>query len=100
MIGGSSSSRIHDVLNLPIEITTMYGISATGFEGLSQANSRIFKIEYTGLLNPPQALATSEMVRHSTQSTTVPYNRMSTEVQRILRMGGKITTITPVMAQK
>ncbi len=65
-----------------------------GSEALTESGSRVYKIEYTGMLNPVSSLATSSMVRRSTQSVTVSYPRMSSEVQRILRMGGKITTIT------
>lgn len=75
----------------------MYG-QTTGSQTLSDSGSRIFKIEYTGLLNPVESLATSEKVRRSTQSSLVSYDRMSSEVQRILRMGGKITGITPMVA--
>ncbi len=72
----------------------MFGQSTTGPETLTEAGSRVYRVEYTGLLNPPDALATSAKVRRSTLSTTVPYSRLSAEMQRILRMGGKIVQVT------
>lgn len=71
----------------------MFGQSTTSPETLTEAGSRVYKIEYTGLLNPLDALATSEKVRRSTVSTTVPYARLSAEMRRILRMGGKIVQV-------
>lgn len=73
----------------------MYG-QTTGSQTLSNSGSRMFKIDYTGLLNPAESLATSDKVRRSTQSSVVSYDRMSSEMQRILRMGGKITGVTPM----
>lgn len=75
----------------------MYG-QTTSSQTLSNSGSRIFKIEYTGLLNPVESLATSDKVRRSTQSSVVSYDRMSSEMQRILRMGGKVTSVTPMEA--
>ncbi|MEN9206247.1 MAG: phycobilisome linker polypeptide [Thermostichales cyanobacterium SZTDM-1c_bins_54] len=74
----------------------MYGVSAVGGAGLTESGSRVFKIEFTGVVNPVSSLATSDKVRHSVQSVTVPYSSMSKEVQRILRMGGKIVQVTQV----
>ncbi|MEN9203470.1 MAG: phycobilisome linker polypeptide [Thermostichus sp. DG_1_6_bins_120] len=74
----------------------MFGQSTTGPEALTEAGSRVYKIEYTGLRNPPEALATSDKVRRSTVSTTVPYGRLSAEMQRILRMGGKVVRVAAV----
>ncbi|MGQ9836501.1 MAG: phycobilisome linker polypeptide [Cyanobacteriota bacterium] len=74
----------------------MFGQSTTGPETLTEAGSRVYKIEYTGLLNPLDALATSDKVRRSNASTTVPYARLSAEIQRILRMGGKIVQVVAV----
>lgn len=74
----------------------MFGQSTTSPETLTEAGSRVYKIEYTGLLNPLEALATSEKVRRSTATATVPYPRLSSEMQRILRMGGKIVRVTPL----
>ncbi len=71
----------------------MFGQSTTSPETLTEAGSRVYKVEYTGLLNPLDALATSGKVRRSTMSTTVPYARLSAEMQRILRMGGKIVQV-------
>lgn len=73
----------------------MYG-QTTGSQTLSNSGSRIFKIEYTGLLNPVDSLASSDKVRRSTQAAVVSYDRMSSEMKRILRMGGKITGVTPL----
>ncbi|MFS8779778.1 phycobilisome linker polypeptide [Synechococcus sp. R55.6] len=72
----------------------MFGQSTTSPEALTEAGSRVYRVEYTGLLNPPDALATSAKVRRSTLSATVPYSRLSAEMQRILRMGGKIVQVT------
>ncbi|MFQ3613362.1 MAG: phycobilisome linker polypeptide [Cyanobacteriota bacterium] len=74
----------------------MFGQSTTSPETLTEAGSRVYKIEYTGLLNPLDALATSDKVRRSTVSATVPYARLSAEMQRILRMGGKIVQVAAI----
>ncbi|NJK63260.1 MAG: photosystem I reaction center subunit XII [Synechococcaceae cyanobacterium SM2_3_1] len=72
----------------------MYGQQTTGAEALSQVGSRLVKIEYTGLLNPLSALETSAIVRRSTQAIVVPVSRMSVEMQRIVKMGGKVIGVT------
>jgi hypothetical protein len=74
----------------------MYGVSAVGGAGLTESGSRVFRIEFTGVVNPVSSLATSDKVRHSVQSLTVPYSSMSQTVQRILKMGGKIVQVTQV----
>ncbi|MFS8740625.1 phycobilisome linker polypeptide [Synechococcus sp. O70.2] len=74
----------------------MFGQSTSSPEALTEAGSRVYKIEYTGLLNPPDALTTSAKVRRSTATLTVPYSRLSAEMQRILRMGGKVLRVTPL----
>ncbi len=66
----------------------MYGPATPG------ADTRVFKIDYSGMLNPVSSLSTSEKIRRSSCSTVVPYNRMSSEVQRILGLGGRITKIS------
>ncbi len=74
----------------------MYGQNTTGSVALSQLGSRIFKIEYKGVINPADKMSSSEIVRESSQSSVVPLNRMNEEMQRICRMGGQIVSVTPL----
>ncbi|MFS8884733.1 phycobilisome linker polypeptide [Synechococcus sp. H70.2] len=74
----------------------MFGQSTSSPEALTEAGSRVYRIEYTGLLNPPEALSTSEKVRRSTATLTVPYSRLSAEMRRILRMGGRVLRVIPL----
>ena len=48
---------------------------------------RVFRIEYTGVLGYPK-------VRRSSQSVVVPYSKLSNQMQKILRQGGKIASVT------
>ncbi|GAB4211963.1 MAG: hypothetical protein OHK0012_05440 [Synechococcales cyanobacterium] len=69
----------------------MYGQTAVDDSG-----SRVFKIDYKGVVNPLSSLATSDKVRHSVQSVTVPYDSLSMEMQRILKSGGTVVQVTQV----
>jgi ferredoxin--NADP+ reductase len=75
----------------------MYNPSAVGGASQSTYGSRLFVYEVEGLR---QNSITDQMdypIRRSgTVFITVPYNRMNQEMQRIIRMGGKIVSIRPV----
>lgn len=72
----------------------MYGQSTTGTTTITQSGDRMLQLEVTGLLNPVGSLATSDKVQQSTQTIKVAYSRLLEEMQRVQRMGGKITNVT------
>ncbi|MGD1904354.1 MAG: ferredoxin--NADP reductase [Geitlerinemataceae cyanobacterium] len=73
----------------------MYNSNAAG-AGSTTYGSRTFVYEVEGLGNKSVAGADTQKTRKSGRSyITVPYNRMNQEMQRILRLGGKILGIYP-----
>ncbi|MEL7036038.1 MAG: phycobilisome linker polypeptide [Cyanobacteria bacterium J06592_8] len=78
----------------------MFGQSTlTGRATLSNNGSRMYSIEVEGMgqnVNPDRI---SYPIRSSRKTyITVPYNRMSEQLKRINRMGGKIVGIQPLTA--
>lgn len=68
-----------------------------GSTSTSDAASRVFRYEVQGLAQNDQTTDQDYQVRRSgSVFINVPYNRMNQEMQRILRLGGKIVGITPV----
>lgn len=65
----------------------MAGMTTTGTTNLSDYNNRSIMIEVTGLCD-------QDIVRTANCTYKVPYSRMAKTVQRITKMGGKITAIT------
>ncbi|MGF1535921.1 MAG: phycobilisome rod-core linker polypeptide [Elainellaceae cyanobacterium] len=67
-------------------------IALGGLGNSNQEQSRVYRIEVTGRigssLNDPR-------VRQSVQAYLVPYDQLSTRMQRILRSGAKITSVRP-----
>lgn len=75
----------------------MFGQTAVGSASLTPSGSRIFRYEVVGLRQNDETDKSNYPIRKSgSVFVTVPYNRMNEEMQRILRMGGKIVNITPL----
>lgn len=75
----------------------MFGQSAVGSAANSPSGSRIFRYEVVGLRQSDETDKNNYSIRRSgSVFITVPYNRMNEEMQRILRMGGKIINIEPL----
>ncbi|MBD2088517.1 phycobilisome linker polypeptide [Microcoleus sp. FACHB-1515] len=77
----------------------MFGQTTVGTGGLSSDASRVFRFEVTGLRqNSVNDQNSYDIRRSGSVFLTVPYDRMSEEMQRIGRMGGKIVNIEPLTA--
>lgn len=75
----------------------MLGQLAYGRGTSSPSGSRLFRYEVTGLAQSEESDKTNYPIRQSgSVFITVPYNRMNEEMQRILRLGGKIVNIYPM----
>ncbi len=78
----------------------MFGQTTVGTGGISSDGSRVFRFEVVGLRqNEENDKNNYEIRRSGSVFITVPYNRMSEEMQRISRMGGKIVNIEPLTAE-
>lgn len=78
----------------------MFGQTTVGTGGLSSDASRVFRFEVTGLRqNEVNDQNNYDIRRSGSVFLTVPYDRMSDEMQRISRMGGKIVNIEPLTAE-
>ncbi|MBW4419449.1 MAG: phycobilisome linker polypeptide [Myxacorys californica WJT36-NPBG1] len=75
----------------------MFGQTALGGSRLSGAENRMFRYEVEGMRQTYETNQLSYPIRASGSFyITVPYNRMNEEMQRILRMGGRIVSIEPL----
>lgn len=78
----------------------MFGQTTVGNGGISSTASRVFRYEVVGLRqNEENDQNNYEIRRSGSVFMTVPYNRMNEEMQRILRMGGRIVSIQPLTAE-
>lgn len=78
----------------------MFGQTTVGSGGLSSDGSRVFRFEVVGLRqNEENDKNNYEIRRSGSVFLTVPYDRMSEEMQRITRMGGKIVNIEQLTAE-
>jgi sulfite reductase alpha subunit-like flavoprotein len=78
----------------------MFGQTAVGSAANTPSGSRMFRYEVVGLRQNAETDKTSYPIRQSgSVFITVPYNRMNEEMQRILRMGGKIVKIEPLVVE-
>lgn len=78
----------------------MFGQTTVGTGGISSDASRVYRYEVVGLRQNEENDKNNYEIRHSgSVFITVPYNRMSEEMQRILRMGGRIVSIKPLTAE-
>jgi phycocyanin-associated, rod len=83
--------------SIPGEIAVMLGQSGLTRNSGSVAGDRIFVYEVAGLSQNDQTENHRYVVRHSSNVTVqVPYSRMNDEMQRIIRLGGKIVGIHPL----
>ena len=75
----------------------MFGQTGLGKGQLGESTNRMYRIEVEGMGQNVDADAISYRIR-STRKTyiTVSYDRMSEQMQRINRMGGKILSIEPL----
>jgi ferredoxin--NADP+ reductase len=74
----------------------MYNPSAAGATSTISGN-RLFVYEVEGLRQTQMTDGTNYPIRRSGNVFfTVPYNRMNEEMQRIIRMGGRIVSIRPL----
>jgi ferredoxin--NADP+ reductase len=74
----------------------MYNPSAAGATSTISGN-RLFVYEVEGLRQTQLTDGTNYPIRRSGNAFfTVPYNRMNEEMQRIIRMGGRIVSIRPL----
>ncbi|HEY9750915.1 MAG TPA: phycobilisome linker polypeptide [Allocoleopsis sp.] len=80
----------------------MFGQTALGSSaGLSDAASRMFRVEVQGLRQTYRSDKLSYPIRRSGSTfISVSYNRMNEEMQRINRLGGKIVSIQPLSADQ
>ncbi len=75
----------------------MFGQTSLGSSRLSGAENRMFRYEVEGMRQTYENDQLSYPIRSSGSFyITVPYNRMNEEMQRILRMGGRIVSIEPL----
>lgn len=75
----------------------MLGQTAAGSPANTQAGSRFFRYEVSGLAQNQETDQTNYPIRQSgSVFITVPYSRMNEEMRRILRLGGKIVSIQPI----
>lgn len=78
----------------------MFGQTTVGTGGISSAASRVFRYEVVGLRQNEESDKNNYEIRRSgSVFITVPYNRMNEEMQRILRMGGRIVNIETLTAE-
>ncbi len=78
----------------------MFGQTTVSNGGVSSNASRVFRFEVTGLRQNEESDKNNYEIRRSgSVFMTVPYNRMSEEMQRISRIGGKIVSIKPLSAE-
>ena len=78
----------------------MFGQTTVGTGGISSSASRVFRYEVVGLRQNEESDKNNYEIRRSgSVFITVPYNRMNEEMQRILRMGGRIVNIETLTAE-
>jgi len=79
----------------------MLGQALAGKSSNTSAGARVFRYEVTGLAQNDQTDNRAFPVRRSgSVFINVPYSRMNEEMQRITRLGGKIVSISPVVASE
>ncbi|WP_017653031.1 phycobilisome linker polypeptide [Fortiea contorta] len=72
----------------------MLGQTTRGAGSISSSASRVFRYEVVGLRQTSQTSKQEPDIRRSgSVFMTVPYNRMSEQMQRINRLGGTIVSI-------
>ena len=75
----------------------MFGQITKGPGNLSNLDSRMYRIEVEGMGQNVDADQVSYRIRSTGRTfISVPYDRLSDQMQRINRMGGKILSIEPL----
>jgi phycocyanin-associated rod protein len=75
----------------------MFGQTRLGAGRVSSSASRVFRYEVVGLRQNQETDKNQFNIRRSgSLFITVPYSRMSEEMQRITHLGGKIVKISPL----
>ncbi|MEA5578923.1 phycobilisome linker polypeptide [Anabaena sp. UHCC 0451] len=75
----------------------MFGQTTLGASSVSSSASRVFRYEVVGLRQNQETDKNKFSIRRSgSVFITVPYNRMTEEMQRISRLGGRIVKIEPL----
>ncbi|MBZ8181036.1 phycobilisome linker polypeptide [Oscillatoria salina] len=75
----------------------MYGQTGVGKGVFGESASRMYCIEVEGMQQKVDPDRVSYRIRNSgTTYIKVPYNRLSEQMQRINRLGGKIVNIMPL----
>jgi ferredoxin--NADP+ reductase len=83
-----------------MEKQIMYSPNLSGDAASSESGGRVFVYEVEGLRQSQETDLTSYPIRRSgSVFIAVPYNRMNQEMQRIVRLGGKIVSIRPANAE-
>ncbi|MBW4665116.1 MAG: phycobilisome linker polypeptide [Chroococcus sp. CMT-3BRIN-NPC107] len=78
----------------------MFGQTIVGTGGISSSASRVFRYEVVGLKQNEETDRNNHGIRRSgSVFVTVPYNRMNEEMQRIVRLGGKIVNIESLTSE-
>ena len=74
-------------------------LAQNAFGSQTASGSRVFLYEVEGLRQNDESDRNNYPIRKSGSTfVKVPYSRMSDEMQRITRMGGKIVSIQPLSA--
>ena len=68
----------------------MSGMVTTGDTNVSDYNSRTLEITVSGVARQDIAM------RNSNYTLKVPYSRLFSTIQNIIRMGGKVEKVTPL----
>ena len=75
----------------------MFGQTTVGSGTFSDSESRMYRIEIEGMRQNVTPDKVSYRIRNSGRTfITVPYNRMSEQMQRVGRLGGRIVSIEPL----
>ncbi len=77
----------------------MHGQTAIGASAATESGRRVFRVEVSGLRQSTASDRNAYPIRRSGSTfLVVPYSKMSEEMQRINRLGGKIVSIEPIVA--
>jgi hypothetical protein len=71
----------------------MYGQS-TSDDSISASGGRVYKVQVSVARMP----GSNSLIRRSNYTLTVPYDRLSSEMQRIVKSGAKVVSVTSVVS--
>jgi CpcD/allophycocyanin linker domain len=72
----------------------MYGQS-TSDGSISASGGRIYKVTVSSVARMP---GSNSLIRRSNYTLTIPYDRLSSEMQRITKSGAKVVSVTPIVS--